>query len=920
MSFNEDIEFNIVSDKDISIKFYRKIVFLLLSFIVLSLFIIYYITNSSNNNDFIALKNWEYSQELNNPKNWGKIKEPRNPIDRKSNTILFRTNLPEKSFSEPTLFFYSIDQIFEVYLDNKLIYSFGDINNEKKFLGYPLFFISLEKYDYLNKELKVKVYSEHTNIGINGIIKIGEKKALLKKIIHDDIDKLITAIVFIALGIIALSVFFVTNKKDFLYINFALFSLMTGLYSVLHNSITRLITDNFLFLMYLELFILYTIPAFYNLFIKEISDKSKKIFLVLSSIFILYAIASIILSLSNKIQLMSTLAPFHILLAINCLGIFFYLVFKSIKGNKDATSLLIGNIILLLTIIYDIYNYIVSNQDQYLIYNIGTLILFLSIVNIILERYALVYSLVSTYYKDLQNQKEVQKQISEDRDIAIENAKLKADFLANMSHEIKVPINGVIDMVEILGSTKLDNNQKDLLEIAKISSKNLLEIMNNILDFSKIDSGKIELNIIDVNITILVEEVIISQSLEAYKKGLEIMYFIEPKVPEIIKTDPIRLKQVLTNLVSNAVKFTNEGYVFVSVKSYYEGEDLNISFSVKDTGVGISKGKTGKLFEAFSQEDNSNKKLGGSTLGLAISSKLVKLLGGNISIISQNKGAEFVFNIKTEANSSGQKMFNSDKNIMIFSHDNFVKDNLEKILLYTFKVCKNKETKFTEDISEYDLIIVDYIYYRKNKEAFTNEFKYNMDKIFFILLDLTQNIDDLPENCFKIIKPIKNNDFIKNILDVLEKNKSVADLKSAMDVSDNIEILSTKYKLNILVAEDNVINQKVLLKLLNKLGYEIDLARNGTDALNLVKKNNYDLIFMDIQMPDMNGFEATKKILELDKENYPKIIALTANATEHDKRECLDVGMSDYMSKPISIEKIENTIIKWGNILKNYKK
>ncbi|MEK7431502.1 MAG: histidine kinase dimerization/phospho-acceptor domain-containing protein [Cyanobacteriota bacterium] len=554
-SFEEKENNNTLEEKTNSVTIkYRNILIFIFFTLVISLSLISYVISLKNNANFVYLDNWEYTENVKEENNWIKISEPKNPVGIKNKSLLFKTELPNVFFKEPCVFIYSIDQLFEVYLDNKLIYSFGDLDQKPVFLGYPINFISLEKYDYKGKELKIKVYSNHTNIGLNGKIKFGERESLFRKVIFDDIDKFIYASIFIMLGIISFALFFTSKNKEKIYINFGFFSLLTGLYAVAHNSITRLLVDNLVLLMYLDLFFLYALPAFYNFFVEEIATKSKKVFSLMGYTFLAYAFISLFLAYNNEVKLMSTLAPFHILLILNTIGILIYISFKAMKGKREARIFLLGNAIFLITVFYDINNYIRINEEQYVLHNIGILALFSSIIIIIIERYAKIYTLVSVYYNDLKYQKELQKKLQDAHDSAIENARLKADFLANMSHEIRTPINGVIGMTELLLKTKLDTTQKEFLDIIRISSKNLLEIINNILDFSKIEANKVELDIIEVNINTIIEEVIVSQSLQAYEKGLELMYFIDPKVPETIKTDPIRLKQILTNLFSNSVK------------------------------------------------------------------------------------------------------------------------------------------------------------------------------------------------------------------------------------------------------------------------------------------------------------------------------------------------------------------------------
>lgn len=896
---------------------------------------------SNSNSDSIVLDNWFYKWGIiNNSSAWIKTSEPKNPSNKISNYIWFKTTLPIREFNDAGLFIYSVDQLFEVYIDGNLVYKFGDLIKEKKFKGYPLNFISLDNVEYCGKELTIRVYSEHTNIGLNGLIKIGNITDIQKQVILEDVDKIIFSIIFIILSAISVFIFYSTKKREKIYLNFALLSLSVGCYSILHSSISRFLINDFVFLIYLEVFFLFLTPVFYNLFVNEIASKKNNFFKYSGYIFLIYLFISFSLAFGGVVQIMSVVEPFHTLLFIDILIILIYMIRSSFKGNKEAIIFLIGNILMFSMVSYDIYNYLHINKDQNTLYNWGVLILFTSIGIILSGRYQVVYELMNSYYADLQNQKEVQEELKAAHYLAVENARLKSDFLANMSHEIRTPINGVIGMTDLLEETTLDKEQKEYLELIKTSSKNLLEIINDILDFSKIEAGKLELEKIEINITHVINEVISSVMLKVSEKNIELLYFIEPDVPKIIKSDPIRLKQVLMNLVSNAVKFTEKGYIYIHVKCDFLDNQIiendfinivNIIFSVKDTGIGIPENKVGTLFKSFFQVDTSNtRKYGGTGLGLAISMKIVKLMGGEIGIkTDHDQGTEFTFNIVSEFLKKEEKEKFIDKTISIISDNELTLYVLKNSLSKHFKIFDYNSAKLEEDFKNSDLIILDYIKDKNKYKLLIELLKELKSKKIVLLIPLNKKNKThfTQSNILVTTKPIKNDKLIEFIFDIFKNEGN----KNKLGNIDNAKILALKeesinnkkadelkYKfsekipLNILVAEDNMVNQVVIKKLLEKLGYFIKIANNGLEALNFTKEADYDIIFMDIQMPEMNGFEATKKIIETKKENTPKIIALTANYTVEDQKRSFDVGMVDYMTKPVSFDAIQKILEKWG--------
>ncbi|HKZ37023.1 MAG TPA: response regulator [Chryseolinea sp.] len=502
----------------------------------------------------------------------------------------------------------------------------------------------------------------------------------------------------------------------------------------------------------------------------------------------------------------------------------------------------------------------------------------------------------------------------------------KSVFLATMSHEIRTPMNGVVGMASLLKQTSLTLEQKEYTDTIITSGESLLNVINDILDFSKIEAGKMELEQKDFTLRNVIEEVLDLFASKANKTGIDLIYQIDFKVPANIIGDSLRLRQVITNLVSNAIKFTQQGEIFIGVHLLnVNGNKASLGFEVRDTGIGIPADKLGRLFKSFSQVDSSTtRKYGGTGLGLVICEKLIALMQGSISVESEaGKGTRFSFNVIVDLSQEAQNEANLDiatlqsRKILIvgdnFTSNSVIQSNLKQFKCLTTLVTSGKEALLVLfETLDFDLIIADMQMNDMDGMQLASRIRQEHAKLPIILLGGLG--DDKPKGrledfCVIVNKPIKQNLFIKQILRLLKHEDG------PMLIEKTKDLLSTEfskiYPLSILIAEDNLTNQKLAERVLTKLGYKPEKALNGEEALFAQEKRSYDLILMDMQMPLMDGLEATGKIRRLPGKQ-PIIIATTANAMSEDRKTCLDAGMDDYISKPLKVEELVKIIEKWA--------
>lgn len=506
----------------------------------------------------------------------------------------------------------------------------------------------------------------------------------------------------------------------------------------------------------------------------------------------------------------------------------------------------------------------------------------------------------------------------------------KSLFLANMSHEIRTPMNGVLGMTQLLRSTKLTEEQYSLVHTIQKSGEILLNIINDILDFSKIESGKLELEAEPIHLRNCIEDVLDIFGHKIGDKKLDFVYKIEPDVPTTILSDETRLRQIIINLVNNAQKFTQSGEVeitaFVHTKPTKNEERYKIGFAVRDTGIGIPASKLSSLFDAFTQADiSTTRKYGGTGLGLAICSKLSQLMGGNIQVESVvNEGTTFTFYIQAEALFEEDKSeipaqilaeFNQKRAWIIdqnVASTEMLMRHLEEINLQAYGINDRQELnrKLNSGLIP-DITIIDYKdAIRDNLELvklLRNRFP-DSKIVLMAPVAVYPNMKDEPLFDGVITKPIKKEPFSRLLCDFYDFQ--IRPDGQAVDTKEERE--HQLVPLDILVAEDNPVNQQLLTMVLSKIGnFTVRVANNGLEAIEVLEKEDIDLIFMDVQMPKMDGLETTREIRSNFLEQ-PIIIALTANAMKEDEERCLNAGMDGFLTKPFLIEEVTSILAKYG--------
>jgi signal transduction histidine kinase/CheY-like chemotaxis protein len=722
--------------------------------------------------------------------------------------------------------------------------------------------------------VQISNFSHHKG-GATKSIKIGNWENISKESdLENNLSVFLTGFIIMS-SLFFLGLYYFGNKEKYV-LYFAIFCIFYG-YRVIGTEnyfLHRLLYENMWFTLirfeYLTLFLSsYMLIKFLeNLYPEDIIKNINK---TIEIVCLLFSISIIL-----PTYIFTAFINQFIIFVLFCNLYIIYLFFTAYKNKRDgAIFAVISVAFLILTISINSLAYFGIIQRQYLLEFIGyTLFFFFQ-------------SLILSYRFSISFKRAMVQ--------AESGVKARELFLATVSHELRTPMNGVIGMTDLLHSTKLSIEQMEYVKTIRESGETLLRIINDILDYSKFESGNINLEEEEFEIENLCDEVS-RMFLPSISISQNKLYFIiSPEIPNTLYADASRIRQILINLINNANKFTKNGYIKVLIDLISTEEDIvTLCFKVQDSGVGIPKEKINALFKPFSQVHEN--KFGGTGLGLIICKILVNAMKGDVSVESEEgKGSIFKFDLKI---GFIKKEIELNKDIFI---DLFIDNNDLKLSLENYFI-RNK-IDYVNDIDILDnenrniVVITDDVYYKKVLTNFINK------KVKIICIQTKELKLVYDKRITLISTPIIFSE-IKNLLS--EKKSEVTIIK------ESIEVSLMKESIKVLLVDDNEINLKVGASLIHKLGYELDTARDGAEAYKSFTDKNYDIIFMDVDMPIMNGLESTKKIRAYTLDNeYPIIVAMTANAMQGDRERCIEVGMNDYISKPVKIDNLKSIINKW---------
>jgi two-component system, sensor histidine kinase and response regulator len=536
--------------------------------------------------------------------------------------------------------------------------------------------------------------------------------------------------------------------------------------------------------------------------------------------------------------------------------------------------------------------------------------------------------------EDVSLQKRGETRLKSAKDAAERATQTKSEFLANMSHEIRTPLHTILGMTELMLETSLDQEQSEYATQVRFSAEVLLGLINDILDFSKIEAGKLSLEYIEFDLRQTMEEAVDMLSLEAHKKSLDVVLDLSPSLPDLVVGDPIRIRQVVVNLFSNAVKFTSSGQIMIRARPLeVSPEAAGLRIEVSDTGIGIPMDKLNQLFRAFTQVDSSTtRKFGGTGLGLSISRNLVKMMGGIIGVASQEgRGSSFWFSVPVDVVNwkriDRRESVLSGRRVLVVDDNESSRRALVSYVTASGAQCgeaadgpRALEMLRAEDTDGYDVALVDLEMPGMDGWQLASEI--NADKRInstrLVLMSPRGSTTGEPK--MKLLgwfdayinKPIRYEELLESLETILSSDFELAaaeDKNAAISRSETASTTGVPTTARILVAEDHIVNQQLFRTILEKQGHTVFLADNGRKALEALESQPVDLLFMDVQMPEMNGYDATREIRRLGY-SIP-IVAVTANALKGEREKCLDAGMNDFLTKPFKSADILPVLQRW---------